>query len=309
MLYKSFHTDLYRTQRHIKRMKSIDNVSQQHIELLVQKGFKPLSPKSPYEKTRLELPHPKITAIYYTSKKLLLQTSKENEQDALSILTSIGLTVEQPFEHKSNKTTSQRSSRYKGNCVGSDETLKGDTFGGLVVAAVHCDEVTRNKLRELGVKDSKELEDAQIKTLASKIKEIIGPTNYSVKNMYPKEYNTVTNTTELLNILHREAFLDIKRNHQDLLLTHIVDKYPGCKVGDIIETKADSTYVEVAAASILARDEGLNQFKELTQKAGFIVPKGSTHVAQALKQLKQSGKDPHLFVKMHFKNVQQTLNT
>ena len=39
----------------------------------------------------------------------------------------------------------------------------------------------------------------------------------------------------------------------------------------------------------------------------MIVPKGSTHVKEALEYLKKSGKDPKKFIKLHFKNVQKAL--
>ena len=72
---------------------------------------------------------------------------------------------------------------------------------------------------------------------------------------------------------------------------------------DIRETKAESKYLEVAAASILARATALKQLNYLSIKAGFSLPKGSTHVELALIELKERGLDFNKFVKTGFGNV------
>jgi ribonuclease HIII len=183
--------------------------------------------------------------------------------------------------------------------IGSDEALKGDTFGGIVVAAVKANNKTAEKLQHLGVQDSKRITDKKILQLAPQIQAI---TDNIVKNIYPEEYNKFNgNVTQLLNKLHKECYTALKPGK------HIVDKYPGCTVGDIIETKAEESYIEVAAASILARAAALEQLDNLSKHAGFVVPKGSTHVLLALKKLQKMKLDPNKFVKLHFKNVQKAL--
>ncbi|HLC75329.1 MAG TPA: hypothetical protein VJH88_05775 [Candidatus Nanoarchaeia archaeon] len=179
--------------------------------------------------------------------------------------------------------------------IGSDEALKGDTFGGIVVAAVKADENIRKKLIDLGVRDSKTLTDKIILSLAPQIEKIA---QCHIKSVFPKTYNLVSDDlTALLNALHRECFIALKPGK------HIIDKFPGCTVGDIMETHAESKYPEVAAASILARAHALKQMDTLSKRAGFTIPRGSTHVTDALKQLKQSSLPPEEFVKLHFKNV------
>ena len=59
----------------------------------------------------------------------------------------------------------------------------------------------------------------------------------------------------------------------------------------------------MAAASILARAYALKQLAELSKRAGFTIPKGSTHVATALKELKAKEFPPEEFVKLKFRNV------
>jgi|FLOH01.1.fsa_nt_gi ribonuclease HIII len=189
--------------------------------------------------------------------------------------------------------------------IGSDESLKGDTFGGLVVTAFRANSEEREKLKNIGVKDSKTIADKDIIRLADDLKEYF-PNNFSIVSFNPKEYNeqiSIHGLTQLLNIMHKQANNKIKTFNSK----HVVDKYPGCATGDIIEEKAESKYVEVAAASIIARSEAIRQFHELSIKAGFKLPKGSTHVSEALQEIKKRELKPTLFVKTHFKNVQKAL--
>lgn len=188
----------------------------------------------------------------------------------------------------------------KGIIIGSDESLKGDTFGGIVVAAVKADDQMREKLIKLGVRDSKHITYKKILWLTKKIEKM---TDCVVKNIFPEEYNSFKKgQTQLLNKLHQECYDYLKPGK------HIVDKFPGCKVGDIIKIKADSKYVEVAAASILARAHGFKQIDNLSRRAGFKIPRGSTHVQAALEKIKKRNLDPKFFVKMDFKNVRNFLS-
>jgi len=265
-------------------MSVFTNVTEDNIALLLRKGYTMGTVKTQYEKFRLSKKG--VALIHYNSGKLLLQGKEDKVEfieDELKAL-KIG---------KESKKTDFKTEM--GLVVGSDEALKGDTFGGIVVAAVQANESDRRKLIDLGVADSKLLKDTEVTSLAGKIKEFVSS---KVIALSPEEYNFRNgNVTKLLNDLHGEVVKGMRGKH-------VVDKYPGCKVGDIIETKAESHYVEVAAASILARAAGLDQLKNLSKKAGFEIPKGSTHVKEALELLKKKKLPFDKFVKLHFKNVE-----
>ncbi len=255
---------------------------------LEKKGFKIIGSNNPFEEMRLKGP---CTVILYRNGRVLVQ----GKEDIVSeVKTFLGLKAPKKVK-KEEKPVSQ------GVFVGSDETLKGDTFGGLVVAGFRADEVEREKLKELGVQDSKKITDVNISLLADRIRESF-PENFHVINVMPEDYNLSVSAyglTELMNELHRQVGKELKTKKS----LHIVDKYPGCKIGDVIIEKGESKYLEVAAASILARDQALKQLKQLSEKAGFLIPKGSTHVGLALDKLKNSDLDPKEFVKMRFSNV------
>lgn len=195
--------------------------------------------------------------------------------------------------------------------IGSDESLKGDSFGGLTIAGVLVDEKERSQLEAIGVRDSKQLKEPAIRIYAQRIRETIR--YWSVRSILPEKYNQFSQTG-LMNRYHHEVADELITRLQNdtkagirFHVRHVVDKFPGCAVGDVIETKAESAYPEVAAASILAREAALDQMRDLSQEAGFTLPLGSTHVSEAIIKLKTLGLPPNKFLKLHFKNVQKIL--
>ena len=264
------------------------NVKKEDIKKL--DGFMILETKTVYEDLRLKMKG--VTLILYKSNKLLLQGNEKNVELVEKFLKKKGVGKIKEGEYFRKET---------GWMIGSDETLKGDTFGGLVVAAVKADSKIRKKLMEIGVADSKKLKDEEIVILAERIKDVAP---CEIKSILPLEYNKSSKqggVTYLLNKHHKSCANYLFPGK------HIVDKYPGCAVGDIMETKAESKYVEVAAASVLARAAGLKQLSFLSWKAGFTVPKGSTHVKEALRELKRRKLDFKRFVKVDFRNVKEFL--
>jgi len=265
-----------------------ENVTKEDIEKLSHKGFHKESGKGLYEEARFIKNN--VILIYYSSKKLLLQGKKEDLEKVAVEIRKMKIGTEQKSEH---------FKREVGWVIGSDESLKGDTFGGVVVAAVKADNKIRQELQSFGVADSKTLEDKEIILIAEKIKKIAP---CEIQSLLPEQYNENGKITLILNQLHKECANYLGEG------THVVDKYPGCTVGDIREEKAESKYIEVAAASILARAAALQQMDHLSAQAGFTLPKGSTHVADALKRVKEKGLDFRKFVKIDFRNVREFLD-
>ncbi len=266
------------------------NVKKGDLEKLLKKGYQQDAVKTLYEVLRLKKGG--VILILYYSGKLLLQGKEEKVKEIVKELKKVGI---------GKLAQSVIFREEKGIIIGSDESLKGDTFGGLVVAAVKADHKTRQELMKLGVADSKKLSDKEIMNMAEKIKKIVP---CEIKSLLPEEYNSLTNhqnITELLNKLHQKC--------ANYLLPgeHVVDKFPGCNVGDVREEKAESKYVEVAAASVLARATALKQLDYLSVQAGFTLPKGSTHVKDALQRLNDQGLDFEKFVKLNFNNVKEYL--
>jgi ribonuclease HIII len=251
------------------------------------KGFQREEPKTVHEELRLK--KGEVSFILYSSGKLLLQGKPEAVEKAAKELEKHGI---------GKKVEPEHFRREQGWIIGTDESLKGDTFGGVVVAGVKANDELRRKLIELGVADSKTLADKEILQMADKIKHLVP---CEVKSVLPTDYNKDGNITKMLNQLHKVC--------ADYLFPgkHVVDKFPGCTIGDIQVEKAESKYAEVAAASVLARAGALQQLDYLSAEAGFRLPKGSTHVRLALFELKERGLDFKKFVKIDFSNVQEFL--
>ncbi|MDP3698149.1 MAG: hypothetical protein Q8R47_01040 [Nanoarchaeota archaeon] len=256
-------------------------------DLLKLKDFSKEKPKTVYEELRLK--KGEVSFVLYSSGKLLLQGKPEAVEKAAKELEKRNI---------GKKFAAEAFRKEQGWIIGTDESLKGDTFGGLVVAGVKANEPLRQKLRGLGVADSKTLADTEVLQMAEKIKQLVP---CEVKSILPEEYNKSGEVTTLLNKLHQECASYLFPGK------HIVDKYPGCVVGEIQVEKAESKYVEVAAASVLARAGALQQLDYLSSQAGFRLPKGSTHVKLALFELKERGLEFRKFVKIDFSNVREFL--
>lgn len=239
-----------------------------------------------------------VTMILYTSGKLVVQGSEENLE--VFKQNNSKLNLQEPKQKKEiQKVNIPISDEY----IGSDETLKGDTFGGMIVVGAYFRKEEEDNLKRMGVVDSKQLTDLQIIRIAENLLEYYSD-RFAIQELEPKEYNEIipqTPLTKILDKMHIQVGLKLKQQHPKAL--HIVDQYPGCAAGDFMMQKAETHSIQVAAASIVARKIGLDQFEMLSEKAGFILPKGSTHVEEALEKIKEKGLLLNEFVKIHFKNV------
>ncbi len=264
------------------------NVAEAELTILLEHGFHRAEAKK-YETVRYLGP---CTVILFDSGKLLLQGRDDAVKKTQTILA----------QHRIGKLVpSLHFKTYTGSYVGSDECMKGDTFGGIVVAGVKANDEQRKQLVRLGVADSKTLDDTDIVRIAEELKKYVP---HTVHSLTAAEYNTKIKNgtvTALLNELHTAVRQKLGNG------IHIVDKFPGCRTGDRAETHAEKTYVEVAAASILARASCLEQFRMLERKAGFVIPRGSSQVKQALAELQKRKLPFESFVKLHFKNVREYL--
>ena len=260
-------------------------VSKENLQKL--KGFSEEQQRTVHEQLRLK--KGSVILILYHSGKLLLQGKKEEVTKIAEQLGKLGL---------GEKVGTDLFRKEQGWIIGTDESLKGDTFGGLVVAGVKADQELRQRLIEEGVADSKTLDDQEILLIAERIKHLVP---CEVKSILPHEYNQSGEVTKMLNKMHQECANYLSPGK------HVIDKFPGCAVGEVQVEKAESKFVEVAAASVLARAAALQQLDYLSAQAGFRLPKGSTHVKLALFELKERRLDFNLFVKTSFTNVKEFL--
>lgn len=210
--------------------------------------------------------------------------------------------------------------------IGTDESGKGDYFGPLVSAGVYVDLITKPLLEKLGVRDSKKLNDNQIKDIAQNIKKVCA-NQFAVIEISPETYNNLYNQFKSegknLNVLlawaHAKAIEEVltkvdcenalsdKFADEKFIISKLQEK--GKRIVLQQEHKAEGN-IAVAAASILARERFLEKLKKISTELGIDLPKGaSSHVIkQAKKIVEISGKDSlRKIAKLHFKTTESVL--
>lgn len=198
--------------------------------------------------------------------------------------------------------------------IGSDEVGTGDLFGGIVVCA--CRIINKDIINKINIRDSKLINDNEIKEIYHKIKEHVEYEKYEIS---PIEYNRIYDRYRNLNVIktigHYQTIQSLQKSSYDFAL---VDQYCSEKkfneylkilnlkkiVKIKMETKAESKYIEVACASIIARYFFVEQIKKLSKEIGIRLPLGSSNknIKTIVNKINQTDKSK--FLKLHFKNSQ-----
>jgi ribonuclease HII len=167
--------------------------------------------------------------------------------------------------------------------AGVDDAGRGAVIGPLTIAGVLFKGRDLPKLADLGVKDSKLLSPRRREHFAVEIKKLA--LKYHVERLSPAEIDKVVETGRKLHKLNRleaqamakviailepeVAYVDASDVLADRFKEHIEENL-SFKVQIISEHKADSKYLVVAAASILAKVERDRIISELREKHGNI---------------------------------------
>ena len=165
--------------------------------------------------------------------------------------------------------------------IGSDEVGTGDFFGPITVCAAYVRQDQLHLLKELGVQDSKNLNDDKISSIA---KQIIQFLPYSLLILHNEKYNSMQQSGmsqgKLKALLHNQAIGNllekISPEKPELIL---IDQFAKPEVyynylkgqknvqreNVYFSTKAESIHLAVAAASIIARHAFVQHFEKLKQ--------------------------------------------
>lgn len=207
--------------------------------------------------------------------------------------------------------------------AGSDEVGTGDYFGPVVVVAAYVDDACYQKIKHLGITDSKALTDEMIQKIATEIRPLVPHSLLIVDNRKYNEIHQVHNMNAIKALLHNQAYLHLKKRIKVMPDLCVVDQFtPKTSYLNYLrneknifrelhfETKAESKYMAVAVASILARDAFLQSFETLNQSYDFIFPKGggSQVDAAAIQFVKRYGIERlEEVAKLHFKNTERVV--
>ncbi|WP_077619020.1 ribonuclease HIII [Bacillus sinesaloumensis] len=206
--------------------------------------------------------------------------------------------------------------------VGSDEVGTGDYFGPITVVAAFVSNEQIALLRELGVKDSKDLNDKQICEIAESIIHVIP---YSLLTLHNEKYNELQSKGmtqgKMKALLHNQAIGHVLRKIApttpdgilidqfavpDVYFRHLSGQKEIIKDKVYFSTKAEGVHLSVAAASIIARYAFVKEFDKLSEKAGLELKKGAGAQVDvvAAKLIKKHGVAAlHTFTKQHFANT------
>ncbi|MCG7346432.1 ribonuclease HIII [Sporosarcina sp. ACRSL] len=208
--------------------------------------------------------------------------------------------------------------------LGSDETGTGDFFGPVTVAAcfVRADQI--ELVRELGVKDSKQLNDDLMRSIAPDLQATLV---HSVLTLTNEKYNEVQakgwSQGKIKALLHNQALKHVLRKlngekpdyilidqfaERGIYYNHIKNQPEIVRENVLFSTKAEGLHVAVAAASIIARVAFLEEMDRLSEIAGVRLPKGAGKIVDeaAAKILLKSGEETlKSMTKWHFANAQK----
>jgi ribonuclease HIII len=207
--------------------------------------------------------------------------------------------------------------------AGTDESGKGDYFGPLVVAGVYLTPEAGKFLKALGIKDSKELSDYQIKQFASeirKVNEIIFDVVLISPEKYNQLYEKMGNLNRLMGWAHARVIENLlnkcdagevisdKFGNEKLILDALQQRGRSINLKQV--TKAEK-FMAVAAASIMARESVVKWFNTQSKKYKLDIPKGSSSDVEnfAKRFIEKYGQEmTSKLVKLHFKTSQKVFN-
>jgi len=167
-----------------------------------------------------------------------------------------------------------------GLLLGIDEAGKGPVIGPLVIAGCLIDEKDSSNLKDMGVRDSKELTPRQREALLGKIQKVCR--DYFIAEITPKQLNAEMgvlnlNQIELARVatvvnhfiiqkpkLVIDSFEANTERFAQKLRSLLADK--GIKI--ISENRADKNFPVVGAASIIAKVTRDGKIKELHKRYG-----------------------------------------
>jgi len=216
-------------------------------------------------------------------------------------------------ENQANHPVSSSSPEIEGPHIGTDEAGKGDYFGYLVVAAVFLDPEHEEALRRVGVRDSKRMADGAVRRLAEAIRAQLP---HDIVRISPRRYNDLY--AKLRNLNHLLAWGHARA------IENLLERAPaGLVISDqfgdeqwlrqalmgkgrqvrLVQTPRAEQHLAVAAASVMARAVFLETLDGLSARIGLTLPKGSTHVLDAARDVYRRGGEELLaqVAKVHFR--------
>jgi len=208
--------------------------------------------------------------------------------------------------------------------IGSDETGTGDYFGPITVASVYVPKEKIELVKELGVKDSKQLNDDKIREIAP---DLIESCVHSLLILRNDKYNELQSRGfsqgKMKALLHNQAIKHVLQKispekpeyilidqfaERETYYGYIQNEKEIVRENVLFSTKAEQLHVAVAAASIIARYGFLLEMDRLSSMVGLPLQKGAGHLVDemAAKILLEHGENTlRSIAKWHFSNTEK----
>jgi len=177
--------------------------------------------------------------------------------------------------------------------IGCDEAGKGEFLGPLVLGVAYVPKFKADAVRALGVDDSKKLSDSTVLSIATKLEKII---DFKIRIINPIElselWRKIGNLSKIMVEEYAGTIVEllqgIEYKGKMKLKTVIVDKFskiegrfekefmkiPELKDFQVSQFEKGERYLNVAAASILARAKYLNSLYDLEKKYNMRLLRG-----------------------------------
>lgn len=256
----------------------------------------------------------------YTSGKVMFQ-GVSADVDAMMWQEMMGVSKEEK-----KKKEKQDQKYHNCNSVGSDEVGTGDYFGPIVVTASYVTRGDVKFLEELGVCDSKKINDEKILKIAPQIAKRVKYRSLILSNLeYNTKYTKDINMNKIKSIMHNKVLYQLVHEEQPEYDYIIVDefareaRYYGYLTGindvqrDItFMTKAEDKNLAVACSSIISRYILLKEFDKLSDSLGIPLVKGAGSEVDKIGEevVEKYGKEKlKEIAKLNFANTKRILHT
>lgn len=235
-------------------------------------------------------------------------------------------TVLENTQEKVNERKKSEEKYYSCSAVGSDEVGTGDYFGPIVVTACFVAKEDIPFLEELGVGDSKKIDDDKILKIAPMIAKRIKYKSVILSNTeYNEKYTKDINMNKIKAILHNRVLFQLVHEENPKYDYIIVDEFarearyydyikdqPAIQRGITFLTKAEDKNNAVGCASIISRYLFLKEFDKLCDEVHMPLVKGAGKDVDSIGEeyVEKYGEEALSKVaKLNFKNTERILHT
>ena len=210
---------------------------------------------------------------------------------------------------------------YYSSSIGSDEVGTGDYFGPIVVTAAYVSKENIEFLENIGVKDSKKLNDSQILDIVPKfIKQIEYESIILSNKEYNESYSSDLNMNKIKAILHNKVLFKLSNrinNYDYIIVDQFAEPYVYYnylkETSNIVKnitffTKGEDKHLSVACASLISRYIFINEFDKISKNINIELPKGAGDLVDEIGKniVNKYGIDElKQIAKLNFKNTEK----